>query len=244
MENKFNDALFLVKASKLSIEDAFMKNLPKTENERDLMINLAVTMQGAKDFVCFKRQTFVDGVGMILGYDIIPGHIKYASYNDWNNIARWWDNGTNARISSKKEYTLLLGVLIKELVKSGWSVEDAWDAVCNNSKRLFDAKELTGDLAILINIIKSPKMLKPTFHENVSDIAFYVAKTDTNLYDFSSVTYEKSEYDLVIDMYFRDYTPPATGNPYQDELDKLSREVKDVKSEKREEIAWIVMDAN
>ena len=26
MENKFNDALFLVKASRLNLEDAFMKN--------------------------------------------------------------------------------------------------------------------------------------------------------------------------------------------------------------------------
>lgn len=244
MKNKFNDVLFRVNASSLSVEADFMKNFPKTDNERDLMIGLAIASQDARDFFCFKRQTFADGIGMILGYDIISKPLEYASYSEWEHIARWWDFDSNTRISSKREYTLLLGVLISELVKCGWDRELAWDAVCNDSEKLFRFAEMTGDVPELIDIVKSPKMLRPTFQENVSDIAFYVVKTEKNLYDFSPVTYEKSEYDMVMDTYFGDYTPPVTGNPYQEELDKLSRDVKDVKAEKRKEIAWIVMDAN
>lgn len=242
MKNKFNDAFFLVKASKLSAEDAFMKKLPKTDSERDLMISLAVLSQDAKDFYCFKRQCFVDGIGMIAGYNIIPDSLEGLSYNHWYEIARDLEYDSNSRVASKREYNLLLGVLIKELVNADWSTEDAWDAVCNNSDKLFKSGEVEGDIPILIDIVKSSKMIAPNFHEKASNIAFYVAQTDKNLYNFSCVTYEMSEYDIVMETYFKDYTPPATGNPYQEELDKLSKEVKDVKEEKRKEIAWIVMD--
>lgn len=244
MENKFNDMLFLVDASNLSVDDYFMKTLPETDNERDLMISLAILSQDAKDFYCFKKQSFVEGIGMIAGYNIIPNSLDGLSYNQWYETARNLDYDSNPRIASKKEYTLLLGVLIKELVNAGWGKECAWDAVCNNSDKLFRYAEITGDVPTLIDIVKSSKMLTPTFFKNASDIAFYVVQTDKNLYDFSPVTYEKSEYDLVMDSYFRDYTPPATGNPYQEELDKLSKDAPDVKAEKRKEIAWIVMDAD
>lgn len=245
MKNKFNDALFRVKASNLSIEDAFMKKLPKTENERDLMISLAILMQDAKDFYCFKRQSFVDGIGMVAGYNIIPDSLDGLSYNQWNETARGLDYDRNSRIASKKEYILLLGVLIKDLVNAGWAIDGAWEAVCEIPDKLFKSGETKGDIPALIDIVKSSKMLATTFPEKLSDVvAFYVVQTDKNLYNFSSVRYQMSEYDQVMHDYFRDYIPPATGNPFQAQLDELSTEALDVKEEKREEIAWIVMDAN
>ena len=41
-----------------------------------------------------------------------------------------------SRLGIKTEYIAFLGVLIKKLVDSGWKVDDAWDAVCNDSKKL------------------------------------------------------------------------------------------------------------
>lgn len=244
MKNNFNDGLFLVKASKLNVEGAFMKRLPKTDSERDLMIALAVLMQDAKDFYCFKRQTFVDSIGMVVGYNIIPDSLEGLSYNQWVAIARGLDYDKNSRIGSKREYILLLGVLLKELVNDGWSIDDAWEAVCNSTDMLLKSCETKGDIPILIDIVKTSKMLALTSRDNESNSAFYVTHTEKDFYNFSRVESEKSEYDIVMDSYFRDYTPPSTGNPYQEELDKLSKDAPDVKAEKRKEIAWIVMDAN
>ena len=42
----------------------------------------------------------------------------------------------NSRLGTKTEYTAFLGVLIKKLVEIGWVVEEAWNAVCNDSTKL------------------------------------------------------------------------------------------------------------
>ena len=243
MENKFNDTFFCVKASELRVDDSFMKNLPKTEAERELMISLVVFItQGAKDFYCFKRDPLIADVEVVHRHIVVAEPLKGLSYYEWEKVARSLDYDRNSRIGAKREYVLLLGVLIKKLVRSGWTIEDAWDVVCNNPKKLFECNIESEEISILINILKTCKILSVSTYDKRQDVAFYVVKTNKSLLSFDDITYNISEYDSVMDMYFSDYIPPSTGNPFQQQLNELSREATDVKGEIREEIAWIVMD--
>lgn len=137
---KKNELFVRVEASKLSMNDEFMQYTPQTYKERELKMLLedAIERGGLKDFKRPKYDpSFNEGSN--------EGEICYKpgkapavgkSYDWWNQVAKKFKPEYNSRLGTKTEYVAFLGVLIKKLVKSGWSVKDAWDAVCNNSKEL------------------------------------------------------------------------------------------------------------
>lgn len=129
-----NDVCILVEASKLSLKDDFMSHKPKTEAEKKFKAILTkVIKTGIEDFYrptmdpsfSNKKKTkihYVAGLRPAVG----------KSYNWWEETVKdsKWCLGT------KEQYVAFLGVLIKMLVDKGWTIAEAWDAICNDSKKL------------------------------------------------------------------------------------------------------------
>ncbi len=126
----------LVEASKLSLNDEFMQYEPETDNERNfkLLIEKAIK-SGLKDFRRPKCDPSFSEPGICYEYGKAPA-VCSKSYNWWNQAAKQFKPEYNSRLGTKTEYVAFLGVLIKQLVEKGWSIKEAWDAVCNDSTKL------------------------------------------------------------------------------------------------------------
>lgn len=151
-------AIVRIESSKLSFDDEFMMHEPKNEREQELKKLLADVIDKVildfyrpimdpsfgkpkKDedwrYAWMEENTLSykeGGVPAIRGI-AYPRTGSYQSYSSWKDLARnfCWPR---SRIGTKDEYIAFLGVLIKKMIKEGWSVDEAWDAVCNDSKKL------------------------------------------------------------------------------------------------------------
>lgn len=123
----------LIEASKLSLNDMFMHYNPSTITERKLQEELSDIIQyGINDFYKVNCDP---------------------SFNDeWNDFIYesgkmpaigkskfWWEMRAHehgGRLGKRREYTAFLGVLIKKLIESGKTPEEAWYEVCVDSKKL------------------------------------------------------------------------------------------------------------
>ena len=131
-----DDPFVLIEASKLSLEDDFMKYEPQTDNQRRFKEELTSAIKsGVMDFYRPIYDPSIDENGNIVfvaGKRPDVGH----SYNWWVEAAKKYVSNRKIRLGTKNEYVAFLGVLIKKLIASGWSVADAWKAVCDDSKML------------------------------------------------------------------------------------------------------------
>jgi len=130
------DPFVLVPASNLSLTDDFMRHTPKTEREKELRKELVeVIRKRVPDFYRPRFDPSFDEYGEI-SYQ--PGACPAVgkSYNWWEEHAKAFCPECKSRLGTKSEYVAFLGVLIKKLVESGWSIEGAWNAVCNDSHEL------------------------------------------------------------------------------------------------------------
>ena len=129
-----NDDCIRVEASKLSLKDAFMSHNPKTEAEKKFKATLTeVIKTGIEDFYRPAMDpSFSDKEKTKIHYMAGEKPAVGKSYNWWKETVKdsKWCFGTKA------QYVAFLGVLIKMLVSKGWTVGEAWDAVCNDSKKL------------------------------------------------------------------------------------------------------------
>ena len=127
------DPFVLVPASNLSLTDDFMRHTPKTEREKELRKELVeVIRKRVPDFYRPRFDPSFDEYGEI-SYQ--PGACPAVgkSYNWWEEHAKAFCPECKSRLGTKSEYVAFLGVLIKKLVESGWSIADAWIAVCDDS---------------------------------------------------------------------------------------------------------------
>lgn len=131
-----NDVFVLCEASKLSLDDEFMKHIPCSKNERTLKKLLEIAIKsGLKDFYRPVYDPSFDTWGNICYVsDAKPAVGK--SYNWWEEKAKQFCPKRGSRLGTKKEYIAFLGILIKKLSESGWSIAEAWNEVCNDSKEL------------------------------------------------------------------------------------------------------------
>lgn len=138
----------LIPVSKLSTEDAFMKLAPKsTKAERDLHNRIGIlehmTKKGyVKDFYkpimdpgvtdFYNWHTFLNPARIVYEKGRPPatgGTVEY--WLEMTSFTEGW------RIGNKHEYVGFLGILIKMLIEEeNFSVAEAWNAVCNDSKDL------------------------------------------------------------------------------------------------------------
>ena len=136
VEMNANDVFVLCEASKLSLDDEFMKHTPCSDEERTFKKLLEEAIKsGLKDFYRPVFDPSLDKAENICYVsDAKPAVGK--SYNWWKETAKQFCPERGSRLGTKKEYIAFLGILIKKLSKSGWSVAEAWNAVCNDSKEL------------------------------------------------------------------------------------------------------------
>ena len=129
----------LVEASTLSLQDEFMKYEPKTDEEKWFKQLLTDSIKkGLKDFYRPRLDPSFDENGEICYKCYKPGEKPTVgrSYIWWEKKAKAFCRERGSRLGTKTEYVAFLGVLLKRLVASGWKVQDAWNAVCNDSKEL------------------------------------------------------------------------------------------------------------
>ena len=130
------DPFVLIPASKLSLTDDFMRHTPRTEREEELRKELVeVIRTRVPDFYRPRIDPSFDKSGKI-SYQPGARPAVGKSYNWWEKNAKEFCPECKSRLGTKSEYVAFLGVLLKELVASGWNVDDAWNAVCNDSRRL------------------------------------------------------------------------------------------------------------
>lgn len=132
-----NDVFVLCEASKLSLDDEFMKYTPCSKNERTLKKLLEEAIKrGLKDFFRPVYDPSLDkGENICYISDAKPAVGK--SYNWWEEKAKQFCPERGSRLGTKKEYIAFLGILIKKLSELGeMSIAAAWSAVCNDSKEL------------------------------------------------------------------------------------------------------------
>lgn len=124
----------LIEASKLSLTDTFMSHEPRTEEQEEFKAILTeVITSGIEDFYRPAMDpSFADKAKTKIYYMAGERPAVGKSYNWWEETVKnsKWCLGTKA------QYVAFLGVLIKMLVAKGWTVGEAWDAVCNDSKNL------------------------------------------------------------------------------------------------------------
>ena len=124
-----------IEAESLSWDDDFMKYKPHTKKEEytKALITEAMTSHVKNFYRPIMDPSFTDdGIGYVAGKKPAVGK----SYNWWVDTAKKYEPSHNSRLGTRLEYGAFLGVLIKKLVEEGYSVEWAWNAVCNNSKEL------------------------------------------------------------------------------------------------------------
>lgn len=132
-----SDEFILVDAEGLSMDDEFMKYRPFTIREltAKYVISNAIRSE-VKNFYRPKCDPSFTNCGESICFAFGKKTAVGKSYNWWESNAKEFCPERNSRLGTKLQYGAFLGVLIKKLVESGWEVATAWNAVCNDSKKL------------------------------------------------------------------------------------------------------------
>ena len=135
--NEIENYLKLIEVSTLSKRDKVFRYSPKTLDEKRVKENIfkAINMK-LKDFMIFRIDPSMDYDKKIIykeGLEPVVGMSVEWWYKRITNILP----ERNSRFGDIKQYYAFLGYLINYLVKViGYSIERAWDEVCNKSKNL------------------------------------------------------------------------------------------------------------
>ena len=127
--------VILIEAENLSVKDKFMKYRPRTRMEVHTKSLIFEAIEAnVKNFYRPVMDPTLENGKVVFAAGRKPAVGK--SYNYWVDAAKQYAPALNSRLGTRLEYGAFLGVLIKQLVKSGKSVRRAWHMVCNNSKKL------------------------------------------------------------------------------------------------------------
>lgn len=137
LKEKQEDVFVKVEASKLSYDDEFMNHQPRTKRERRLKKNINYIIQHElKDFWRPKYDPSFNEDRTGICYEAGKSPAVGMDYIWWAKVASKFCPERRSRLGTLYEYVAFLAVLIKKLVESGWSVSNAWRAVCDDSKKL------------------------------------------------------------------------------------------------------------
>lgn len=133
-----DDTFVLVEASKLSLEDDFMKFNPQTENQINFKNDLESAIKsGLKDFYRAKYGPYANVFGEIMfGYKSGVFLATGYSFNWWATANERYYSSYEIRLGTKNEYVAFLGDIIKKLVKYGCSIKNAWEIICDDTCNL------------------------------------------------------------------------------------------------------------
>ena len=137
-KKKTDDVFVLIEVSKLSMTDKFMQHKPETYEQKVFKETLmGIIQSNLKDFY---RPRYDPGYEFDGHKDICfePGKKPAVGQSNrwWRKKARMICPERNSRLGTKQEYFAFLGVLIKKMVDQGWTVSQAWKAVCDDSSTL------------------------------------------------------------------------------------------------------------
>ena len=223
----YDDIITVVDASKLSLDDEFMKYDPlmcsddssRAKNMKKRIKNELETIikSGIKDFYVPKIDpSFTKENSICFKPGVFPA--VGASYNDWEKLAEDFCPERNSRLGTYKEYVAFIGVLLKRLVISGKSVERAWFEVCNDSKDIGNYKDFS----------RPGKNLEPTMSRGVC-----------GFYDLANVAkiLAWDEKDECFRIASGDYYSRSIYHPIAHSFKEKDRTLKDFFS-----VGWIVLD--
>ena len=131
----------IVRASTLSLEDEFLKHTPESENQRKFKNRLVEAIKsGLKDFRAQCMDPSVDEKDNICFLaNVNPSSNK--SPNWWKKNAKKFMPEKGSRLGTLEERIAFLALIIKYLIdEKGYSIRDAWIAVCDDSKDLGNYK--------------------------------------------------------------------------------------------------------
>lgn len=132
----FDEKFPIVRASTLSKEEIFLKHEPKSERQRKLKNLILKGIEvGLKDF----RAPALDPSfkGEIIVYKAGEEPALYETPNFWDEELKKIIPEKNSRMGTLLQRAAFLGLLIKYLIeKEGYEVAEAWEAVCDDSKKL------------------------------------------------------------------------------------------------------------
>ena len=208
-EKILKDMVFvLIEASKLSLDDEFMKYEPTTDYQwRFKRLLTEAINRGLSDFWRPKQDPSLKKPKAPL-FGVVPRGFENIVYFEFEVRKKpaigfhynWWEKKSKqylpergSRLGTKTEYVAFLGVLIKIMVASGWSVSKAWFAVCDNSRELghyWNSKnskhgiELTGSREVcgFCDLANTYKIL----HHGVEFNSFWVAGGSYNDNSYNS----------------------------------------------------------
>lgn len=122
----------MVEGSGSGYYTVLMNYKPKNDQEREFMKNLEAAINAkVESFRVPVNDPSIDMNGKIQFASGFKPAVGY-SYNELEKLAK--ENGV--RLGTKNEYCLFLGTMIIRLMAEGWSENDAWEAVCCDSKKL------------------------------------------------------------------------------------------------------------
>lgn len=164
-------AFCLIEASKLSLNDDFMKYKPITFQGKKFKESVeSAICSGLKDFYCSKYDPSLDDNGNIC---YVPNKKPATgfSYQWWKDKAKTFMPERESCLGSERHRVALLAVLLKKLVEDGYSNKHAWSSICNdsiemghywNSKNAKRKLELTGSREIcgFYDLANTGKILK------------------------------------------------------------------------------------
>ena len=127
----------IVKASALSLKDKFLKHEPTSEKQKVFKQRLTMAIEGGfYDFRAQRMDPTFDEKGEICYQKGKKPAIGKEVY-EWKTIALNFMPEKKSRLGTTNERIVFLGVLIKYLIEEqGYTVNAAWEAVCDQSKNL------------------------------------------------------------------------------------------------------------
>ena len=136
-EWKRNETFVLIEASKLSLEDDFLKYEPQTESqERFRMTVRGVIRRGVKDFWKPRMDPSFNSNGDGITFEFFRKPAVGKTYKWWKRAARKYSPARKSRLGTVDEYIAFLAVLMKLLLANGWPIEKVWYAICDDSTEL------------------------------------------------------------------------------------------------------------
>lgn len=139
------EAFIFIEASKLSVDDSFIKEVDafgKVKKFRDVLINTIANTRNINDFYvqAIDPSEKEDGSGIEYVSGKMPA-INH-SYNWAREAAYNYAPHLDSRLATNVEHAFFCGVLIKKLIESGCSVNEAWHKVADDSKSIGNYKNI------------------------------------------------------------------------------------------------------
>lgn len=137
IETYIDEYFPIVRASKLSLKDKFLKHKPQTDRQEKFKNMLVEAIEsGLYDFRAQRMDPSFDKEGKICyGKGMKPAIRRDCCW--WDVKAMNFMPDMNSRLGTTKERIAFLGVLIKDLIKKqGYTISEAWEAVCDQSEKL------------------------------------------------------------------------------------------------------------